>query len=115
MESTLRDARYEVHYAYLAAQREPGKAMISHWQNRLHVLPYRHPSVSGSAAQRWHARIRKWLPNGNYPLKQNCELDDWFDFGTRERWDVILREISPDPLSAPTSTCQVSRRTTVAI
>jgi len=96
MESTLRDARYEVHYAYLTAQGEPGKAMISHWQNRLHVLPYRHPSVSGSAAQRWHARIRKWLPNGNYPLKQNCELDDWFDFGTRERWDVILRETSPD-------------------
>lgn len=96
MESTLRDARYEMHYAYLATQGEPGKAMRSHWKKRLHVLPYRHPSAYGSAAQRWHARIRKWLPNGNYPLKQNCHLDDWFDFGTRERWDEILRETSPD-------------------
>jgi polysaccharide biosynthesis protein PslH len=92
----LKQAGWDVHYAYLSISGEATVAMQSFWANALTVLPYRHPSVSGDSEQRWRARIRKWLPPGNYALKQNASLDDWFDFGIEARFRTLIEQLSPD-------------------
>jgi polysaccharide biosynthesis protein PslH len=92
----LRSTGHKVFYAYFGLEGETTITMREYWGNQLKIFPYHHPSTSGNFAQRWRARFRKWLPEGNYSLKQNMTIDDWFDFSIREEWESFVDKINPD-------------------
>ncbi len=92
----LRKNGYDIHYAYLETMGPTTDAMAEYWGNRLHILPYRHPSIHGTSSQRWGARLRKYLPSGNYALKQNSCVDAWFDMETIPAWKALVDSIRPD-------------------
>lgn len=89
---------YEPHLAYFGADDSVIEAMQIFWGNRLAVFPYTHPSVTGNFQQRWRARFRKYLPPGNYALKQNAWIDDWFDLSIKSSFQKWINELNPDTI-----------------
>ena len=96
--SCLKQNGYDLHYAYLDLQGNPSEAMVEFWSGQITPFAYNHPSIHGSKAQRNRFRFRKWLPDGNYALKQNARLDDWFDLSIENQWKAYLSKIQPDTL-----------------
>lgn len=91
----LREAGYEIYYGYIQRDGKVTQEMADYWGYRLKVFKYRHPSVWGTFGQRWRARIRKWLPEGNYAFKRNASIDDWIDLSIEANYKDYLEEIQP--------------------